>query len=80
MGRRWTQPQHRPNPERAARSLAASLLGDPAWWVTAARLKRSLRRAERNDPSNSRLTHATRRAFTRHATRRGLAALTEEDT
>lgn len=77
MTRRWTQPQHRPDPARTARALAALLVDDPAWWVTAARAKRGMRRAERRDRPNADLWHATRHQYARHATRRGLAALTE---
>ena len=77
MTRRWTQPQHRPDPHRTAVTAASTLLDRPDWWVEARRMKRAMRRAAQHDPTAGHLWHETRREFRHLATRRGLAQLRE---
>ena len=78
MARRWTQPQHQPNPHRTALAAATALANRPDWWAEARRVKRGMRRAAKHDPSGGWLWHETRREFGRLATRRGLARLVAE--
>ena len=42
MTRRWTQPQHRPDPHRTAVTAASTLLDHPDWWAETRREFRHL--------------------------------------